>query len=78
MSGRQGVCDTAMTTFMSGYNMWKLIKLTEDITIQNDGTVADSNGSLYSYAYGDNGYCTDKLPMKMNRVLERLNKKYSK
>lgn len=78
MSGRQGVCDTAMTTFMSGYNMRKLIKLTEDIKIQNDGTVADSSGSLYSYAYGDNGYCTDKLPMKMNRVLERLNKKYSK
>ncbi|KMQ81662.1 dna-directed rna polymerase, partial [Lasius niger] len=31
MSGRQGVCDTAMTTFMSGYTMRKLVNLMADV-----------------------------------------------
>lgn len=73
MSGRQGVCDTAMTTFMSGYNMRKLIKLTEDITIQNDRTVADTSGNVYAFAYGDYGYNPEYKHVNVDRLLDKLN-----
>lgn len=74
MSGRQGVCDTAMTTFMAGYNMRKLVKLTEDIKILNDGTVGDSYGNLYSFAYGDTGSNPETKHFDLERVIEKLNK----
>lgn len=56
MSGRKGVCDTAMSTATSGYNMRRIVKLTEDIRIQYDGTVSDTLGRKYQTAYGDLGY----------------------
>lgn len=74
MSGRQGVCDTAMTTFMSGYNMRKLVKLTEDIKIQNDGTVTDSNGSIYSYIYGNMGFNPETAGVDIDSIIHKLNK----
>lgn len=73
MSGRQGVCDTAMTTFMSGYNMRKLVKLTEDIKIQNDGTVCDSSKNIYSYIYGDIGFNPETRGINVDGILEKLN-----
>ena len=73
MSGRQGVCDTAMTTFMSGYNMRKLVKLTEDIKINNDGIVSDSYNNIYSYAYGDTGLNPECNDVDVSRIIDRLN-----
>ena len=55
MSGREGCCDTAMNTATSGYIQRRIVKLTEDIKIQYDGTVRDAVGSLYQCAYGENG-----------------------
>lgn len=72
MCGRQGVCDTAMTTFMSGYNMRKLVKLTEDITIQNNLSVADSSGNTYSYAYGDLGINPENKNVDIERILQKF------
>lgn len=72
MSGRQGVCDTAMTTYMSGYNMRKLVKLTEDIKIQNDCTVADSSGNLYSFAYGEMGLNPESKNVDVSRIIDSL------
>lgn len=77
MSGRQGVCDTAMTTYMSGYNMRKLVKLTEDIKIHNDGTVADSSGNTYSFAYGDLGLNPESKDVNVSRIIDKLNDEYS-
>lgn len=76
MSGRQGVCDTAMTTYMSGYNMRKLIKLCEDIKIQNNGTVSDSHGNIYSYSFGNEGLNPELKNTKIHRILDNLNLKY--
>lgn len=76
MSGRQGVCDTAMTTFMSGYNMRKLIKLTEDVKIQNDGVVSDSIGNVYSFAYGDVGFNSESKDCNLDRLISSLNEQY--
>jgi DNA-directed RNA polymerase beta' subunit len=55
MSGREGISDTAMGTATSGYMQRRIIKLTEDIKIQNDGTVRDITGHIYQMAYGDDG-----------------------
>jgi hypothetical protein len=53
MSGREGCCDTAMNTATSGYIQRRIIKLTEDIKVQYDGTIRDVVGSVYQLAYGD-------------------------
>ncbi len=47
MAGRQGVCDTAMSTATSGYIMRRNVKLTEDIKVAYDGTVQDTRGRRF-------------------------------
>lgn len=81
MSGREGVCDTAMGTSKSGYIQRKIIKLTEDIKVQYDGTVRDTFGKVYQLAFGEDGI--DPIhTVKVNgnqevcdvsRIAERLN-----
>jgi len=55
MSGREGITDTAMSTATSGYMQRRIVKLTEDIKIQYDGTVRDSSGKIYQSVYGVDG-----------------------
>lgn len=55
MSGREGICDTAMGTATSGYMQRRIVKLTEDIKTQYDGTVRDSIGKTYQLSYGGDG-----------------------
>lgn len=55
MSGREGICDTAMGTATSGYMQRRIIKLTEDMKVQQDGSIRDTAGKLYQMAYGQNG-----------------------
>lgn len=55
MSGREGISDTAMGTATSGYMQRRIVKLTEDIKVQYDGTVRDVPGNIYQVAYGDTG-----------------------
>jgi DNA-directed RNA polymerase beta' subunit len=56
MSGREGVADTAMSTAKSGYIQRKVVKVCEDIQVQNDQTVRDATGKIYEFVYGNNGY----------------------
>lgn len=56
MSGRVGICDTAMSTQFSGYNQRKIVKLCEDVQIQYDGSVRDTMGKVYQFAYGETGW----------------------
>ncbi len=65
MAGRQGVCDTAMSTATSGYIMRRNVKLTEDIKVAYDGTVQDTRGRRFQMAYGELGYDPSKL-VKVN------------
>jgi DNA-directed RNA polymerase beta' subunit len=55
-TGREGVSDTAMGTATSGYIQRRIIKLTEDMRIQYDGSVRDVTGRLYQMAYDDSGF----------------------
>ena len=55
MSGREGICDTAMGTAKSGYIQRRIIKVCEDIQVRYDGSVRDTTGNIYQMCYGDNG-----------------------
>lgn len=72
MSGRLGVSDTAMSTATSGYIQRRIIKLTEDIKIQYDGTVRDAIGCIYQLAYGEDNL-DPKTILKVGKNLEVCN-----
>jgi DNA-directed RNA polymerase beta' subunit len=84
MSGRESISDTALGTATSGYMQRRIIKLTEDIKIQNDGTVRDVVGNLYQPAYGETGFdpCqTVKIKgnqeaCDISRLVDKLNTQY--
>lgn len=44
-----------MNTAVSGYIQRRIVKLTEDIKTQYDGTCRDTIGSIYQLSYNDNG-----------------------
>jgi len=81
MSGREGITDTAMGTATSGYMQRRIVKLTEDIICQYDGTVRDVTGRIYQLSYGDDGNdptTTTKVNGKqevcnISRMVNRLN-----
>jgi DNA-directed RNA polymerase II subunit RPB1 len=52
MGGREGLSDTAVKTSRTGYIQRKLVKSLEDIIVQYDGTVRDSQNNLLQKLYG--------------------------
>lgn len=85
MSGREGVADTATGTATSGYMQRRIIKLTEDIKVQYDGSARDTTGRLYEYMYEGRGYDPSRLvrvngkpqACDIGRLADRLNLKYT-
>ena len=83
MSGREGITDTAMGTATSGYMQRRIVKLTEDIICQYDGTVRDTSGKIYQMSYGDDGFdptMTTRVKgeqevCNVGRLVNRLNQK---
>jgi DNA-directed RNA polymerase beta' subunit len=57
MSGREGICDTALKTASSGYTQRRMVKIMEDVQIKYDQTVRNSAGSIIQFAYGDDNLC---------------------
>ena len=55
MSGREGVIDTAVRTRDSGYISRRLMKAMEDIMVDYDNTVRNSNGQIVQFLYGEDG-----------------------
>ena len=84
MSGREGISDTAMGTATSGYMQRRIVKLTEDLKIQYDGTVRDIPGNIYQISYGGDGVDPSKtVKVKGNqevcdisRMITKLNMKH--
>lgn len=82
MSGREGICDTAMGTATSGYMQRRIIKLTEDIKINYDGTVRDHINKIYQLSYDNmNLDPTNTVKVKgkqqfcdIDRLVNKLNK----
>ena len=73
MSGREGICDTAMGTSVSGYIQRKLVKLMEDLQVQHDYTVRDSNNDIIQFSYGDNSIACNKMVLIKNSTVEKNN-----
>ena len=55
MGGREGLVDTAVKTAETGYMQRRLVKSMEDLCVQYDNTVMDSQGTLIQRVYGDDG-----------------------
>lgn len=53
--GRDSVIDTKLKTGTSGYIQRKLVKALEDLSVNYDGTIRNSNGVLVEYLYGNTG-----------------------
>ncbi|XWS14316.1 hypothetical protein CRYUN_Cryun35bG0000100 [Craigia yunnanensis] len=55
IAGREGLVDTAVKTFRSGYLQRCLIKNLECLKISYDHTVHDADGSIVQFNYGEDG-----------------------
>ena len=86
MAGRDGCIDTAMNTSTSGYIQRRIVKLTEDLKIQYDGTVRDNIGSILQLSYGGSNIDPKEM-IKVNgklqfvdvkSMIQKLNDKYEK
>ena len=59
MGGREGLIDTAVKTGQIGYISRKLVKTLEDIMVNYDGTVRDSQKNIIQFLYGEDGMAAD-------------------
>ena len=55
MGGCEGLVDTAVKTAETGYIARRLMKALEDLTVQYDGSVRNSEANLVQFRYGDDG-----------------------
>lgn len=55
MSGAQGLVDTAVKTAETGYMARRLMKALEDLSMQYDRTVRNSEQTIIQFVYGDDG-----------------------
>ena len=55
MAGREGIIDTSVKTAETGYIQRRLMKLLEDIMVNYDGTVRNSNANIIQFIYGEDG-----------------------
>jgi DNA-directed RNA polymerase I subunit RPA1 len=67
MAGREGLIDTAVKTSRSGYLQRCLIKQLESLVVKYDMTVRDSDNSIVSFMYGDDG-----IDVMNNRFLDKF------
>ena len=83
-TGREGVSDTAMGTATSGYIQRRIIKLTEDMRVQYDGSIRDVTGRVYQMAYDDSGFDPihtvnvkgNQESCDISRLISKLNMKH--
>jgi len=55
MGGREGLVDTAVRTSTSGYMQRRLVNALQDMIIENDGTVRNSDKNIIQFKFGDDG-----------------------
>ena len=61
MAGREGLVDTAVKTSRSGYLQRCVIKAMEDLSVQYDYSVRNSDGEVIQVLYGDDGVDVSKV-----------------
>lgn len=90
-AGREGVINTAVKTQDSGYTERKLVKIMEDLIVENDYTVRNCVGNIIQFGYGNDCYDAtwlynqhDKYPSFVNlqfiadQVNTQKHKKFTK
>ncbi len=55
MGGREGLVDTAVRTSTSGYMQRRLVNALQDMVVENDNTVRNSDKNIIQFYYGDDG-----------------------
>jgi len=55
MGGREGLVDTAVKTAETGYMARRLMKALEDLSMQYDSTIRNSEQTVVQFRYGDDG-----------------------
>ena len=60
MTGRDALMDTALRTPKSGYLYRRLANALQDIKVEYDSTVRDSNKSVIQFKYGEDGLDVSK------------------
>jgi DNA-directed RNA polymerase subunit A' len=53
MGGREGLVDTAVRTSTSGYMQRRLVNALQDMVVENDGTVRNSDKNIIQFKFGD-------------------------
>lgn len=61
MGGREGLVDTAVKTAETGYMARRLMKALEDLSLQYDASVRNSENTVVQFTYGDDGLSPDKM-----------------
>jgi DNA-directed RNA polymerase III subunit RPC1 len=61
MGGREGLVDTAVKTAETGYLARRLMKCLEDLSLQYDSTVRNSENTVVQFTYGDDGLDPSKM-----------------
>ena len=61
ITGRASLMDTALRTPKSGYLYRRLANALQDLRVEYDGTVRDSNNNIIQIVYGDDGMDVSKL-----------------
>ena len=76
--GREGLIDTAVKTARSGYLQRKLVKTMEDLKVEHDYTVRNSNNKIVQFIYGNDAFypihlqkqAIDNLVVPEDEILE--------
>ena len=64
ITGRDSVMDVALRTPKSGYLYRRLASALQDLRVEYDGTIRNSNNEVIQYKYGDDGIDVSKLHIK--------------
>ncbi len=68
ITGRDGLMDTALRTPKSGYLYRRLVNALQDLRVEYDGTVRDSNSNVIQFKYGEDGIDITKEHLKDNKI----------
>ncbi len=68
ITGRDSLMDTALRTPKSGYLYRRLANALQDIRVEYDKTVRDSNNNIIQFVYGDDGKDVSRLHQKDGKI----------
>jgi len=70
VGSRVGLVDTAVKTSETGYSQRRIAKAMEDLVVNLDKTVRDSNKEIVQYIYGDDGFDSASVEWNIIRLLQ--------